>query len=102
MFIRVSESNGRVPCPRKGRKLHLDMVRLANEKPEVKVVNDEYLTQLRQVESQTLPGDCQSDGYGLFTFTVKVNVRDDSRKAIFGTLKLKTLCTVSEKDFLFL
>jgi dTDP-4-dehydrorhamnose reductase len=42
--LRVSGIYGKVPCRAKGGNFVTTMVRLAHEKPEVKVVNDEFLT----------------------------------------------------------
>src|SRR5678809_1595522 len=42
--IRVSGIYGKVPCRAKGRNFITTMIKLANEKPEVRVVNDEILT----------------------------------------------------------
>jgi len=42
--IRVSGIYGKVPCRAKGGNFITTMIKLANEKPEVRVVNDEILT----------------------------------------------------------
>ena len=42
--VRVSGIYGKVPCRAKGGNFITTMIKLANEKPEVRVVNDEILT----------------------------------------------------------
>jgi dTDP-4-dehydrorhamnose reductase len=90
--IRVSGIYGKAPCRAKGGNFITTMVRLANEKPEVRVVQDEILspTPTNEIADKTLDV-IDSNAYGLFHLTSEGECSwYEYAKVIFETLKLKT------------
>jgi dTDP-4-dehydrorhamnose reductase len=68
--IRVSGIYGKTPCRAKGGNFITTMIKLANEKPEVKVVTDEIVTPTptTAIAANTLQL-ISSDAYGLYHMT---------------------------------
>lgn len=100
--VRVSGIYGKVPCRAKGGNFVTTMQKLAKEKPEVKVVNDEVLTPTptKAIAENTL-SLVTTDAYGLFHMTCEGQCSwYEFAKAIWDTLGLKTpLYSASVKDF---
>ena len=101
--IRVSGIYGKVPCRAKNNtNFIVNMVNLANTKPEVRVVNDEVLTPTptREIAKNTL-SLIETDAYNLYHMTCEGEVSwYEFAKTIFETLDLKTpLYAASVKDF---
>jgi dTDP-4-dehydrorhamnose reductase len=100
--VRVSGIYGKVPCRAKGGNFVSTMLKLAKEKPEVRVVNDEILTPTPTVEiakaSQRL---IETDAYGLYHMTSEGQVSwYEFARTIWETLGLETpLYPASVKDF---
>lgn len=100
--LRVSGIYGRVPCRAKGGNFITTMVRLAAEKPEVRVVTDEVLTPTatsaiaeasRTIVEQGIPGRYHATCEGSCSWF-------EFAQVIFQTLKLSTpLLPASVKDF---
>ena len=89
--VRISGIYGKVPCRAKGNNFITTMVRLAGEKPEVKVVQDEFLTPTptSEIADKTLD-IIVSGGYGLFHLTCEGEGSwYDFARVIFDTLRLK-------------
>ncbi len=100
--VRVSGIYGKVPCRAKGGNFITTMVKLANEKPEVRVVNDEVLTPTPTYWiAKNTEALINTDAYGLYHMSCEGEVSwYDFAKVIWDTLDLKTpLYSASVKDF---
>jgi len=100
--IRVSGIYGKVPCRAKGGNFITTMVKLANEKPEVRVVNDEILTPTPTYHiARNTAALIRTDGFGLYHMSCAGEVSwYEFAKVIWETLGLKTpLYPASVKDF---
>jgi len=100
--IRVSGIYGKVPCRAKGGNFVTTMLKLAKEKSEVKVVDDEILTPtptywIAKNTSELI----KTDNFGLYHMTCEGEVSwYEFAKVIWETLNLKTpLFAASVKDF---
>jgi dTDP-4-dehydrorhamnose reductase len=90
--IRVSGIYGKVPCRAKGGNFITTMLKLAKEKPEVKVVDDEILTPTptSAIAENTLALISQ-DAYGLYHMTCEGQCSwYEFAKTIWEVLQLKT------------
>jgi dTDP-4-dehydrorhamnose reductase len=100
--VRVSGIYGKVPCRAKGGNFVSTMQKLAKEKPEVRVVNDEVLTPTptKAIAENSL-SLVENDAYGLYHMTCEGACSwYEFAKAIWDTLGLKTpLFAASVKDF---
>jgi dTDP-4-dehydrorhamnose reductase len=100
--VRVSGIYGKVPCRAKGGNFVTTMLKLAKEKPEVRVVNDEVLTPTptSAIAANTL-SLVTSDAYGLYNMTCEGECSwYEFAKTIWDTLQLQTpLYPASVKDF---
>jgi dTDP-4-dehydrorhamnose reductase len=100
--IRVSGIYGKVPCRAKGGNFVTTMQKLAKEKPEVKVVNDEVLTPTptKAIAENTL-SLITNDAYGVYHMTCEGQCSwYEFAKAIWEILDLKTpLYPASVNDF---
>lgn len=100
--IRVSGIYGKVPCRAKGGNFITTMVRLAAAKPEVKVVQDEFLTPTPtgEIADKTL-ALLVSGANGLYHLTSEGSCSwYDFARVVFDTLQLKTpLYSASVADF---
>lgn len=100
--IRVSGIYGKVPCRAKGGNFITTMLRLAKEKPEVRVVNDEMLT---PTPTYHIAGNTETlintEAYGLYHMTCGGEVSwYEFARAIWEILQLETpLYPASVKDF---
>lgn len=100
--VRVSGIYGKVPCRAKGGNFVTTMLKLAKEKPEVRVVNDEYLTPTPTIEiAKTTAALIQTDAFGLYHMSCEGEVSwYEFAKIIWDVLKLETpLFSASVKDF---
>ncbi len=100
--IRVSGIYGKVPSRVKGGNFVSTMIKLASEKPEVRVVNDEILTPTPTKEIAITTSDLiQKDTFGLYHMSCAGEVSwYEFAKTIWDTLKLQTpLYPASVKDF---
>ncbi len=100
--IRVSGIYGKVPCRAKGGNFITTMIKLANEKPEVRVVNDEILTPTPTWEiAKNTAALIGTDAFGLYHMSCEGEVSwYEFAKVIWETLQLKTpLYPASVKDF---
>jgi dTDP-4-dehydrorhamnose reductase len=100
--IRVSGIYGKVPCRAKGGNFITTMVKLANEKPEVRVVNDEILTPTPTYHiAKNTAALIGKDAFGLYHMSCEGEVSwYEFAKVIWETLQLKTpLYPASVKDF---
>lgn len=100
--IRVSGIYGKIPCRAKGGNFITTMLKLAKEKPEVKVVNDEILTPTptSDIAENTLKL-VTTDHFGLFHMSSEGACSwYEFAKTIWETLQLKTpLYPTSVKEF---
>ncbi len=100
--IRVSGIYGKVPCRAKGGNFITTMLKLAAEKPEVRVVNDEVLTptSTRSIAETTLEL-VGHDAFGLYHMTSEGSCSwYEFATAIWEIMHLKTpLNPASVKDF---
>jgi dTDP-4-dehydrorhamnose reductase len=90
--IRVSGIYGKVPCRAKGGNFITTMLKLAKEKPEVKVVDDEILTPTptSAIADNTL-ALINKDAYGLYHMTCEGQCSwYEFAKTIWEVLQLKT------------
>jgi dTDP-4-dehydrorhamnose reductase len=90
--IRVSGIYGKVPCRAKGGNFITTMLKLAKEKPEVKVVDDEILTPTptSAIAENTL-ALISKDAYGLYHMTCEGQCSwYEFAKTIWDVLQLKT------------
>ena len=100
--IRVSGIYGKVPCRAKGGNFITTMIKLANEKPEVRVVNDEILTPTPTYHiAKNTAALIGKDAFGLYHMSCEGEVSwYEFAKVIWETLQLKTpLYPASVKDF---
>ena len=90
--MRVSGIYGAVPCRAKGGNFITTMVRLAKEKPEVRVVNDEFLTPTPTTEIASASFRIlEKDDPGLYHLTSEGECSwFEFAKVIFDTLKFST------------
>ena len=100
--IRVSGIYGKVPCRAKGGNFVTTMIKLAKEKPEVRVVNDEILTPTPTYHiAKNTAALIGTDAFGLYHMSCEGEVSwYEFAKVIWETLELKTpLYPASVKDF---
>jgi len=100
--IRVSGIYGKVPCRAKGGNFITTMIKLANEKPEVRVVNDEILTPTPTYYiAKNTAALINTDAFGLYHMSCEGEVSwYEFATVIWETLQLKTpLYAASVKDF---
>jgi dTDP-4-dehydrorhamnose reductase len=100
--IRVSGIYGKVPCRAKGGNFVTTMIKLAHEKPEVRVVNDEVLTPTPTYWiAKNTEALINTDRFGLYHMSCEGEVSwYEFAKVIWETLGLKTpLYPASVKDF---
>lgn len=100
--VRVSGIYGRVPSRAKGGNFVSTMVKLAKEKPEVRVVNDEILTPTPTKEIARSTADLiKTDSFGLYHMSCEGEVSwYEFAREIWDFLKLETpLHKASVKDF---
>jgi len=100
--IRVSGIYGKIPCRAKGGNFITTMIKLANEKPEVRVVNDEILTPTPTYHiAKNTAALIGKDAFGLYHMSCEGEVSwYEFAKVIWETLQLKTpLYPASVKDF---
>jgi len=101
--IRVSGIYGKVPCRAKGGNFITTMIRLAKEKSEVRVVNDEILTPTPTHEiAINTSALIKTDAYDLYHMTCEGECSwYEFARVIWETLELETpLYPASVKDFL--
>jgi dTDP-4-dehydrorhamnose reductase len=100
--FRVSGIYGKVPCRAKGGNFITTMIRLAKEKPEVRVVTDEVLTPTPTYEiALKTVSLLQAEQYGLYHLTCEGSCSwYEFAREIFTALNLQTpLYKASVKDF---
>lgn len=100
--VRVSGIYGKVPCRAKGGNFVTTMLKLAKEKPEVRVVNDEVLTPTPTADiAKATAALIQTDAYGLYHMSSEGQVSwYEFARAIWDTMGLTTpLYPASVKDF---
>ena len=100
--VRVSGIYGRVPSRAKGGNFVSTMLKLAKEKPEVRVVNDEFLTPTPTLEiARSTAALIKTEAFGLYHMSCKGEVSwYEFARTIWDTLKLETpLYPASVKDF---
>jgi dTDP-4-dehydrorhamnose reductase len=100
--VRVSGIYGKVPCRAKGGNFITTMIKLAKEKPEVRVVDDEVLTPTPTLSIARNTADLiKTDAFGLYHMSCEGEVSwYEFAKTIWETLKLETpLYPTSVKDF---
>jgi dTDP-4-dehydrorhamnose reductase len=100
--IRVSGIYGKVPCRAKGGNFVTTMIKLAKEKPEVKVVNDEILTPTPTYHiAKNTAALIKTDAFGLYHMTCEGECSwYEFARVIWETLQLETpLYPASVKDF---
>jgi len=102
LVIRISGIYGKVPCRAKGGNFVTTMIRLASQKPEVRVVDDEILSPTPTEEIARHAVELvESGAQGLFHMTSEGSCSwFEFASAIFETLEFKaTLVRASAKDF---
>jgi dTDP-4-dehydrorhamnose reductase len=100
--IRVSGIYGKTPCRAKGGNFITTMLKLAKEKPEVRVVNDEILTPTSTASIADMTRQLlDTDEYGLFHMTSEGEVSwYEFARAIWDIACLQTpLFAASVHDF---
>jgi len=100
--VRVSGIYGKVPSRAKGGNFVTTMIKLAKEKPEVRVVNDEILTPTPTYWIARNTAELiETDAFGLYHMSCQGEVSwYEFAKVIWDTLQLKTpLYAASVKDF---
>src|SRR5580765_7049113 len=100
--VRISGIYGKIPCRAKGGNFITTMIKLANEKPEVRVVNDEILTPTPTYHiAKNTAALIGKDAFGLYHMSCEGEVSwYEFAKVIWETLQLKTpLYPASVKDF---
>ena len=100
--IRVSGIYGKVPCRAKGGNFITTMIKLAKEKPEVRVVDDEILTPTPTYHiAKNTAALIKTDAFGLYHMSCEGEVSwYEFAKVIWETLSIKTpLYSASVKDF---
>ncbi len=101
-IVRVSGIYGRVPCRAKGGNFVTTMIKLAKEKPLVRVVDDEILTPTpTDMIAQNTYELTRTEDFGVYHMTCQGRCSwYQFAKVIFDTLKLTTpLESCSVKDF---
>jgi dTDP-4-dehydrorhamnose reductase len=90
--VRVSGIYGRVPCRAKGGNFITTMIKLAKEKPEVRVVNDEILTPTPTYHiAKNTATLIKTDAFGLYHMSCEGEVSwYEFAKVIWKVLALKT------------
>jgi len=100
--IRVSGIYGKVPCRAKGGNFITTMLKLAKEKPEVRVVSDEILTPTPTVHiAKNTAVLIKTEAFGLYHMSCEGEVSwYEFARVIWETLQLETpLYPASVKDF---
>jgi dTDP-4-dehydrorhamnose reductase len=100
--VRISGIYGKVPCRAKGGNFITTMQKLAKEKQEVKVVNDEILTPTPTLEiAKSTAALINKDAFGLYHMSCEGQVSwYEFAKTIWDTLQLKTpLYSANVNDF---
>jgi len=100
--VRVSGIYGRVPCRAKGGNFITTMIKLAKEKPEVRVVDDEILTPTPTLHiAKNTAALIKTDAFGLYHMSCEGQCSwYEFAKVIWDTLQLETpLFPASVKDF---
>lgn len=100
--VRVSGIYGKVPCRAKGGNFVTTMLKLAKEKPEVRVVNDEILTPTPTYHiARNTAALINTDAFGLYHMSCEGAVSwYEFARTIWDTLKLQTpLYPASVNDF---
>ena len=100
--IRVSGIYGKVPCRAKGGNFITTMIKLAKEKPEVRVVNDEILTPTSTYWiAKNTAALIKTNAFGLYHMSCEGEVSwYEFAKVIWQTLQLETpLYPASVNDF---
>ena len=100
--IRISGIYGKVPCRAKGGNFITTMLKLAREKPEVRVVQDEILTPTPTYHiAKNTAALIEKEAYGLYHMTCEGEVSwYEFARAIWETLGLETpLSPASVHDF---
>jgi dTDP-4-dehydrorhamnose reductase len=100
--IRVSGIYGKVPCRAKGGNFITTMIKLAKEKPEVRVVTDEILTPTPTYHiAKNTAALIKTGAFGLYHMSCEGECSwYEFAKVIWETLKLTTpLYSASVKDF---
>jgi dTDP-4-dehydrorhamnose reductase len=100
--VRVSGIYGKVPCRAKGGNFVTTMLKLAKEKPEVRVVNDEVLTPTPTYHiALSTEALINTEAFGLYHMSCAGEVSwYEFAKTIWDELKLKTpLYPASVNDF---
>ncbi len=100
--IRISGIYGKIPCRAKGGNFITTMIRLAQEKPEVRVVTDEVLTPTPTYEiARKTASLLKSERFGLYHLTCEGACSwYDFAREIFTALNLQTpLYEASVQDF---
>jgi len=100
--VRVSGIYGKVPCRAKGGNFITSMIKLAKEKPEVRVVDDEILTPTPTYHiAENVAALIKTDAFGLYHMSCEGQVSwYEFAKVIWETLQLETpLYPASVKDF---
>jgi dTDP-4-dehydrorhamnose reductase len=100
--VRVSGIYGKVPCRAKGGNFITTMIKLAKEKPEVRVVNDEILTPTPTHEiAKNTAALIKTDAFGLYHMSCEGEVSwYEFARVIWESLQLETpLYPASVNDF---
>jgi dTDP-4-dehydrorhamnose reductase len=100
--IRVSGIYGKVPCRAKGGNFITTMIKLAKEKPEVRVVNDEILTPTPTYHiAKNTAALIETDAFGLYHMSCEGECSwYEFARVIWETLQLETpLYPASVNDF---
>lgn len=100
--VRISGIYGKVACRAKGENFVTKMIRLAQDRPEVRVVDDEVLTPTPTREiAERMPSLVASGTYGLYHLSCEGACSwYEFAREIFTALELKTpLHRASVKDF---
>ena len=100
--IRVSGIYGKVPCRAKGGNFITTMLKLAKEKPEVRVVSDEILTPTPTVDiAKNTAALIKTEAFGLYHMSCEGEVSwYEFARVIWETLQLEApLYPASVKDF---
>jgi dTDP-4-dehydrorhamnose reductase len=100
--IRVSGIYGKVPCRAKGGNFITTMIKLAKEKPDVRVVNDEILTPTPTYWiAKNTAALIKTDAFGLYHMSCEGEVSwYEFARVIWETLHLETpLYPASVNDF---
>ncbi len=98
--IRVSGIYGKTPCRAKGGNFVMTMLRLARERPEVRVVDDEVLTPTAvDVIAENTFELVQTEAFGLYHMTCQKSCSwYEFARVIFDELQLKTPLSACSSD----